>query len=151
MHLAETDIAQIVAGIWDSVLGMEIQPVSEGDSLPQSDPMLSACIQITGAWDGAVLLRCPTEVAQRVAAVMFDLEADSISLGDMQDSLGELVNMVSGGVKSLLPETCSLSLPAVTEGVEDTLSIRGASPVQKAAFTCHGQPVWVTLLERDAA
>lgn len=149
MQLADSDLSQIVSGVWDSVLGMEIQPVDERDTLPQDDAVLSACIQITGAWDGAVTLLCPATVARQAAAVMFNAEADSISSDDMRDSLGELVNMVGGGVKSLLPETCSLSLPAVVEGDDYTLSIRGASPVQKATFACQGQSVWVTLLERD--
>jgi chemotaxis protein CheX len=148
MRVADTDLSQIVAGVWDSVLGTEIQPVSEMRS--PCEPLLAACIQITGAWDGAVTLLCTPEVARQAAAVMFDMEVDNISSGDMKDSLGELVNMVGGGVKSLLPETCSLSLPAVVDGADYTLSIHGASAVQGVVFECQGQPVWVTLLERDA-
>jgi chemotaxis protein CheX len=150
MQLAETDLSQVVESVWSSVLGMDIQSVPESDSPAQFEPVLSACIQITGAWDGAVTLLCTSQVARQAAAAMFSMEVDDISPGDIKDSLGELVNMVGGGVKSLLPEACSLSLPAVVEGADYTLSIRGASPVQKASFACQGQPVWVTLLERDA-
>jgi chemotaxis protein CheX len=81
---------------------------------------------------------------------MFGLEGDSVAKEDMKDSLGELVNMVGGGVKSLLPETCVLSLPTVVEGDDFTISIPGASLVQQAAFQSQGEPVLVTLLEKNA-
>lgn len=148
MPLVQSDLLQIVSGVWGSVLGMEVQFTGEREALPQDDPVLSACVQITGAWAGAVTLLCTATAARRAAAVMFGMEADCISSGDMQDSLGELANMVGGGVKSLLPETCSLSLPTVVEGNDYTFSIRGASPIQETTFTYQEQPVRVTLLER---
>jgi chemotaxis protein CheX len=149
MELTHTDISQVLESIWESVLTREIQ-YSGTTATPSSEAVLAACIQITGAWNGAVTLHCSPELARQAAAAMFELEGDSVAREDMKDSLGELVNMVGGGVKSLLPATCVLSLPTVVEGVDFTISIPGASLVQQAAFESQGEPVFVTLLERDA-
>lgn len=151
MQVTHTDLSQIVEGIWSSVLGMEIQSLPAAPDAAHPASMLAACIQISGAWVGSVTLHCSSEVARQAAAVMFDMAEDSLSPGEIQDSLGELVNMVGGSVKSLLPETCILSLPAVVEGTDFSLCVPGASPIHQATFACHGQPVWVTLLERDRA
>ena len=151
MELTSIDIFQIVESIWATVLSREIEYRDETVLAQSSTPVLAGCIQITGAWNGAVALHCSSELIRQAAAVMLGLEEDSIAQEDMRDSLGELVNMVSGGVKSLLPETCMLSLPTVVEGTDFTISIPGALLIQKTAFQSQGEPVLVTLLERNAA
>ncbi|MGE0679667.1 MAG: chemotaxis protein CheX [Candidatus Binatia bacterium] len=149
MEVTQTDLSQIVEGIWSSMLGLNIQSALEHGADSQVASLLAACIQITGAWEGSVVLRCSSELARHAAAAMFATEVESISSGEMLDSLGELANMIGGGVKSLLPEVCTLSLPTVVEGANFSLFVRGASPVQQSRFACRGEPVWVTLLEKD--
>ena len=149
MELTQTELSQIVEGIWNSMLGLDIQSAVEPHADPQAASLLAACIQITGAWEGSVVLRCSPKLARHAAAAMFAAEVESISSGEMLDSLGELANMIGGGVKSLLPEICLLSLPTVVEGANFSLFVRGASPVQRSRFACQGESVWVTLLEKD--
>lgn len=148
MELTHTDITRVLESIWESVLTREIQ-YSGTTATPQSEAVLAACIQISGAWNGVVTLHCSRALARQVAEMMFGLEGDSVAKEDMNDSLGELVNMVGGGVKSLLPETCVLSLPTVVEGDDFTISIPGTSLVQQAAFQSQGEPVLVALFEKN--
>lgn len=149
MELTQTDLAQIVEGIWSSILNMDIQPSGEEPSEPSDSSWLAARVRITGAWDGAVTLHCSPDLARRAAAAMFTMEIESVSSGEMLDSLGELVNMIGGGVKAFLPEICSLSLPLVGEGASLTPFTLGAIPVQESTFACQGEPVWVTLLKNN--
>jgi chemotaxis protein CheX len=149
MEVTQTDLSQIVEGIWSSMLGLDIQSAVENEADPQAASLLAACVQITGAWEGSVILHCSPELARHTAAAMFATEIESISSGEILDSLGELANMIGGGVKSLLPEVCTLSLPTVVEGANFSLLVRGASPVHLSTFVCQGEPVWVTLLEKD--
>jgi chemotaxis protein CheX len=67
---------------------------------------------------------------------------------DVRDALGEIANMIAGNVKALLPEPCSISLPAVALGSDDTVSVQGTTPVTSVPFTCDGHPLVITLLER---
>jgi len=82
--------------------------ISDGESI------LAGCVHISGEWEGAVTLDCPSELAKKVASIMFSLTEDELSSDLIQDALGELTNMTRGNLKSLLPEPCYLSLPAVT-------------------------------------
>src|SRR4029450_7757910 len=70
---------------------------------------LSASVQISGGWEGTVLVSCPEALAQRVAGVMFDTE--SASDDEIRDALGEVANMTAGNVKALVESYCRLSLP----------------------------------------
>lgn len=151
MELTQADLSQIVEEIWSSMLGLDIQSVVPPNVDPQAASRLTACVQISGAWEGTVILGCSPELARYAAAAMFATEVERISSGEMQDSLGELVNMVGGGVKLLLPEVCTLSLPTVVEGAPFSMLVQGASLVQHSMFACQGEPVWVTLLERGYA
>ena len=72
---------------------------------------LSASVQISGGWEGTVLVSCPEALAQRVAGVMFD--TPEASDDEIRDALGEVANMTAGNVKALVESYCRLSLPAV--------------------------------------
>jgi len=149
MQFADNDIYQTVESIWTSVLGMEVRPSNGTGVLPEKDHSLAACVQITGAWEGAVVLHSSTELVRRAAAAMFGVDGESTTAADMQDALGELVNMIGGNLKALLPESCYLSLPTAVEGQEYTLRVPGSLLLNQFAFHCQDQPFLVALLERD--
>ena len=73
-------------------------------------------VQISGAWNGAVLLRCSGALASLASARMFGLDDGEASPEQVHDALGELANILGGCVKTLLPEPCFLSLPSITGG-----------------------------------
>jgi chemotaxis protein CheX len=148
MHVTETDLVQMMREIWTSLLGLEVEPAGEADRLgPLS--LLTGCIQITGAWEGAVTLHCCTELARTAAATMFSLEPHAITVAEMQDALGELVNMLGGGVKALLPEIACLSLPTVVEGSDYNFRVPGSSPLCRVTLRCQELPLLVTLLQKN--
>jgi chemotaxis protein CheX len=148
MQFAEADVYQLVESVWASVLGLEIQSSEEREIISQT-PALAACIQITGAWKGAVALHCAAPLARHVAATMFGLEPGDITPIEIQDALGELVNMLGGNLKALIPEACHLSLPAVVDGTDYSLRIPGSFPINCMAFYCQEQPMLVTIMERE--
>jgi hypothetical protein len=101
MNIADSDIVQVVSLICQSVLGMECVPATQ---LPETAAVtMAACVQVTGGWQGAVVLVCPEAFAARAAAVMFNRPADDRNSTDMQDAVAELTNMIGGNIKGLLP------------------------------------------------
>ena len=98
---------------------------------------------------GAVAVHCAVDLARQVAALMFNMSPENTSIEEVQDALGELVNMTGGNLKALLAEPCYLSLPAVVEGHNYTLRIPGSALVSQVAFECQGHPFLVTLLEKE--
>src|SRR5712691_9554787 len=113
MQVVDSDICQVVEGIWSSVLGLEVRRGDEPAKRNGKHGFLTACVQITGLWEGAVTLDCSAALARRTAAIMFGVSPEDASLDEIHDALGELTNMTGGNIKTLLPGPCQLSLPAV--------------------------------------
>lgn len=150
MNLADTDIVKVVSLICTSVLGLECIPAAElSTALPMA---MTACVQITGSWQGAVVLACPENFAAHAAAVMFNLPADDRNPTDMQDAIAELTNMIGGNIKGLLQvnEACHLSLPAVVAGPAYAARVPGSRLLKQVLLDCDGQTIVVYVLEKVA-
>jgi CheY-specific phosphatase CheX len=142
----DTDIKDIARTIWATLFEL---PLEDGDSAqlgPEST--VTSCVQIDGAWHGAVVLQCPLTLARTLTAAMF--QADTApELDEVHDALGELTNMLGGNVKALLPGPSRISLPAVAVGSDYHMSVVGTNAVTSLSFTCDGHPLRVTLLQQS--
>jgi chemotaxis protein CheX len=148
MQLIEEEIRRLVPTIWDAVLHLPLDPAEE---MPQaSHRMVSACVHIAGAWNGAVALSCDTDIASKAAVIMFDLVDALPTTEEMQDALGELTNMIGGNIKALLPEACHLSLPSAVEGSDYSIRILRSRVVMRIPFCCGEHFISVSLFERAA-
>ena len=145
MEFSTEALGQIVTDIWTSMLGFPVEPRGEPIDVNGSRH-LSASVQISGGWEGTVLVSCPETLAQRVAGVMFDTAAASDD--EIRDALGEVANMTAGNVKSLVESYCRLSLPMVAEGRELAISIPGSKVVALANFDCGVDPLCVEVFEK---
>ena len=111
-------LEEAVMTIWSTMLGMEAVPthVNSSDMKRLNSGLLTGCVQITGAWRGAVLVNCYVSLARKLTASMFGMSEHEVTSTDINDALGELTNMIGGSFKAYLPEPSTLSLPAVIEG-----------------------------------
>lgn len=151
MQQLETAIDGIVATVWESMLGMVIEPAPALEAFshePHPEHTFAGVVQIAGAWDGAVAVQCSERLARRAAERMFGLDPEAVALAELQDALGELTNMTGGNIKALLPEPCTLGLPVVVEGADYRLRLPGASAVRRIMYHADGEVVVVTMLER---
>lgn len=142
-----SDIEQICQMIWDSLFGLALEAAPEPDL--SGDATVTSFVHIDGAWQGVVMVQCTMDFASQLTKSMFDDDSDGpVGEADLRDALGEVANMVAGNVKALLPEPCSISLPAVALGTDDTVSVPRTALVTTVPFTCDGEPLVITLLER---
>jgi chemotaxis protein CheX len=115
-HLIEeptaTDVQMVVEEVWTSFLGTE-DPLVVGAPADLRAGW-SAAVTVTGAWEGMVSVELPTTMAEEVCRRMLGVE-DTVD-EDVADAVGELVNMIGGNVKSLMPGPSVLSLPVVAAG-----------------------------------
>ena len=148
MPVTDDDIREITESVWLATLGLPVddQAVPFGDG-----QRLTGCVVISGAWDGAVTVDMSEPLARAAAAVMFDMAEDEVDVEMIRDALGELTNMTGGNIKTLVEGICALSIPSVTEGREYSLSLPGTTVVNAVKFACGGQPLQVTVLERQAS
>jgi chemotaxis protein CheX len=145
-HVADEDIAMIVESIFTDLLGIQVQRIPGAHVLAAFDRTVSGLVQITGAWEGAVAVACPQELAHHAASAMFGGEPPGGA--EVADALGEVANMAGGNIKALLPGPSRLSLPAVAEGSDLLLTVPGSSLLTEVAFQCLGLPLKVTVVQR---
>lgn len=127
-----TDVEMVVTEVWSSFLGAE-EPLLMG---PPAELAVgwSAAVTVSGEWHGMISIELPTEVAEQVTRRMLCLDEDGLPDEDVADAVGELVNMIGGGVKSLMPGPSALSLPVVAAG-----RVARPSDVQEV---CRFDAVW---------
>ena len=144
------DLARIAHDIFDTMLGVEVQP-AELDWRPARD-RLTGAVYLAGAWRGAVLLECDRGqayyFANRLMAVPMPEEVND----DVRDTMGELANMLGGNLKAVLPRGVVLSMPSVVEGSDYSLRVCGGNAVvERAAYRSPAGVFWITLAELPLA
>jgi chemotaxis protein CheX len=139
-----TDVQAIVEQVWSSFLGEE-EPLLPRFAAPGepfgADSAWSAAVGVSGGWDAAVTVEVSDAVALTLTTTM--LGSTDVEDADLADAVGELVNMIGGNVKSLMPGPSTLSLPAVAAG--RAVQPSDAHEVARFDGTWAGEPVRVTV------
>jgi len=128
-----TELTQLV---WTTMLGLEAH---DGSALAESAAITTA-VDISGAWEGTIAMSFPPSLARKLATAL-DEGAEPPSESEVNDALCEIVNMVGGNLKAMLPGPSELSPPRVA-GMPDT-SHRGRTQW----FACDGGSFGVTINE----
>jgi len=138
------ELEKIVDGVWMTVLEL---PVIASD-IPSVDTMeyLTSSIRISGAWHGTIQLKATREFFTLAAAKVFMKDASEVNSQDHIDVATELTNILGGTVKTLLPEVCDLSLPAlVKERPDEPVMLESDS--SWVHFISDGHPLAVAIVE----
>jgi chemotaxis protein CheX len=123
-HEPETsDVFAVVEEVWSTFLGRE-EPLfpdlhaSTSDPLSGDPALWTAAVTVTGAWEAVIRVSLADKLAGTVTDRMLGLDDDSEPRApeDVTDALGELVNVIGGNIKSLMPGPSKLSLPLVAPG-----------------------------------
>jgi chemotaxis protein CheX len=148
MSIDDANVRSTTQNIWSSVLGLELSALPE---IPGEDaePASTACILISGDWEGAVMLQSRTGAARAFVAKMFESAPDDLTPDDFDDGLGELANLVGGNFKNQIGGVCALSLPTVVHGRDHVLRVPQSRLLDQAAFEVDGMGVVVSVFERD--
>jgi chemotaxis protein CheX len=142
MSITADDLTRIITDVWRDVLSQAAEPAPAAQS---GD--LTGCIQITGAFRGAVVLIVPRPVARISAAAMFALEEATIGIEEERDAIGELTNMVGGHVKSMVASPSQLALPAVVPGCDHCLDSSRLQLLSEQAMQVQGGAFLVQVYE----
>lgn len=136
------DVHAVIEEVWATFLG-DGTPIFPGTSTVSADAWYSA-ITVTGEWEALILIAMPLSLSERITTTMLGLpEDEACSTEDITDALGELVNIVGGNVKSLMPGPSKLSLPLVAQGAVTTTS--DLTEVCEVVLSWHDEPVLVSI------
>ena len=142
MSLSAHDLETVLRTIWATQLELALDREPCPVDLPLSaEGTMTGIIQISGGFTGAVHLTCSRGAVQAAAARMFGQPASSLTVDDLRDALGELANMATGSVKSLLPGVHGVSLPTVVEGRDYDVTRLDSTLVGEVVLTHRGEPL----------
>jgi chemotaxis protein CheX len=109
------------------------------------------CVQVVGAWEGAIRLDLSPALATKAAAAFTGLQPAEVTPEEIRDAAGELANITAGSIKVLLPAPSHLSLPIAADGTDYKVRIKGSRRLLQAAFDHSGEGLLVTILEREVS
>jgi CheY-specific phosphatase CheX len=147
MTITNDVLCQFTRAIWESTLGLEVQPIPGLSPAEEKACTLIGKVQIVGAWRRAVCLECTEELAGKVARAMFGLDAQEPTPDEIRDALAEITNVTAGNLKSLGSTHCQLSTPQVDERAKDPPGMPESSVLSRQAFICQGEPFVVKLID----
>ena len=144
MLISEDTLYQIIEDTWNSTLGFQVERSATPESV--GGGALTVYVRITGAWVGEVHLHCSVPLARQIAAAIFQVEAESAGKDEILDALSELVHIVGGNLKTLLPPPVMLSLPSVVNRTAGTPTAPELPLVSRLTLESRGHTFVVTLL-----
>ena len=127
-------IEQIAQSVFSTMLNIDLARVDE--PVPPDQELLLATVHIAGQWTGSVVMALSQQVARDSAAAMFQFAGTDVTAADQQEVASELVNMIGGNLKSLLPGPSFLSLPTIVSGHDFGLQVHDAELLDDIVLSC---------------
>lgn len=139
----------IIQDTWASTLGFQVDSPPSA-MIPETEAV-TVSVKITGAWDGEVRLHCPLPLARLIAAAIFQAEAENVGNEEILDALSELIHIVGGNLKALLPQPVTLSLPSLLDPAHGPHATPPWPIVTRLTLVTEGYPFAVTILGNPPA
>jgi chemotaxis protein CheX len=133
-------LSAVVDQVWASMLRQPVLPWT--GRLPAGGEGHLASIGVAGDWSCRVQLWCPDAAATSMTRALLRLQPGAgHDTEDVEDALGEVVNVVAGSLKGALGGSSRLGLPRVGAGLAPVL----ADADVHLAVSWHDDPVLISL------
>lgn len=134
-------LGAVVEQVWSSMLHQPVLPWTAAWPSGSAGPVAS--ITVDGDWTGSLRLWCTERAAASITHALLKLKPGvEPDAEDVEDALGELVNVVAGSLKGALGGTSQLGLPEVLEGSAPESSAPGVH----LTVSWHDDPVLISIL-----
>ncbi len=143
MLVTEGTFYKIIHDTWTSTLGFQVDRAAPEEFSEAG--ALTVCVKITGAWDGEVRMHCSPPLGRSIAAAIFQVEEDKVGSYEVLDALSELIHIVGGNLKALLPQPVILSLPSLPNPTHWAQLTPQWQMVCRLTLMSEGHPFVVTL------
>jgi chemotaxis protein CheX len=134
--------------VFETMLTLRAIPAAD-KGMPLFDDRVTGCVAFAGDnVNGAVYLHLAAPFAGHVASAMLGLPATDLGEIEINDVVGEVTNMLTGGLKSWLCDSgaeCAVSTPAIIRG--SSFVIEPVPEVEREwlLFDCGSQRVVVEI------
>ena len=131
---------QATLEVFDTMLAMEAQEIEQVPEGFFNGSKIVGSVSFTGQIMGCSRICVNHDFAQEMTCAMLGMEPEEIE-GDeeVHDVIGEVSNMIGGGVKSHLCDMglpCELSIPNITSGSDFTIETRQWAWHERCYFSC---------------
>ncbi len=112
----EKYLTEATLEVFASMVFIDIVPESGAKSTVDAD--LSSMIGLAGDLRGILAIKCPADVAMAITGAMLGMEVDELG-EDVKDAVGEIANMIAGGLKVSLAgcdKKIELAIPTTAIG-----------------------------------
>ena len=140
--MLDSELTAIVKEMSATMFDAQPQSVAHADTC-FGPTAVAACIELRGAFCGMLRGTFSEPLARALAGLMMAQAPVESTQQDLRDVTGELVNIVAGNLKAVLPSPCQLSLPTVQDTL--TQSADAFAPIGAASFELWGQNLKVEL------
>jgi chemotaxis protein CheX len=144
MVITEASVFDIIQDTWTSTLGFQVDYLESQDF--SAVGAFTASVKISGAWDGEVRLHCPPPLARLIAGAIFQVEPDKAGNDETLDALGELIHIIGGNLKALLPQPVTVSLPSLVDPMDSLQTTLRRQMVTELTLMSEGHPFMVTIM-----
>jgi chemotaxis protein CheX len=141
----QSEISQIVGDVFQTMLSVDIEASPQLWTPRAGD--ITAAIFFAGTWRGAALLECTERQGRTWTGRLLSIPDPPVINDDVRDAMGELVNMIGGNLKSVLPPGVGLSMPSVVEGKQYSLQVCGSNMIDRQCFQSDDGFFGITLVE----
>lgn len=118
-------ISEATAEIFATMIFMDIAPKEPLlDKTDRMESNVTSMIGLAGDLRGILAIHCPGEVARAITGAMLGMDIEKLN-EDVKDAIGEIANMVAGGLKIALGEEerdLELAIPTTAFGKSIRLS-----------------------------
>ena len=138
-----------LADVFETMLSFKAVTAA-GRGLPPDTERVSGSVGFAGeSLSGAVYLHLSSAFAQRAALAMLGLPPEEIAgEAEVNDVVGEVTNMLTGGLKSWLGDEgapCAISTPAIIRGKAFAIEAMPDVEREQLVFDCAGERVVVEI------
>lgn len=146
--LDPTKLTKDIFHVVESLTG--IVPEASDATLDPGTTVRISMVMVIGDWHFEVRLYCPEGLALSLSSKMFMMEPDEMSPADIEDAMGEIINVTAGRVQAYLPGNSDLTTPEHTPSTAITPTLdEGDKPIAIQG-ACDGHPVLITIHRRES-
>jgi len=126
---SEEQLAKYIMDATQEVFSTMVMMDATGD-YPLQEPVnrfqcsITGMVGFAGRYSGVISIHCPVGLAKKITSAMLGIDCDEIN-EDLNDAIGEIANMLGGGVKQVLSKgglDVKLSIPTVISGEDYTVN-----------------------------
>lgn len=130
-------VGNAVNEVFDTMLSMEVEFSDAYAQKTLEGNRIVGSVSFAGELMGSICIHVPSVFAHLMTAAMLGMELDEIQSEEVNDVIGEVSNMIGGGLKSRFCDSgfdCVLSIPSITSGTDFNIESRDWARHESFAF-----------------